>query len=187
MPTYANPIADFPSYDTWPDRIDYARDFVAGNPRKLEIRKESFFYYRIAMTDPARLNLDSYLAGIRLRNFPLDDFDWTICTRNLGNAHFGHSDNSVQRMNTSDLRPTSSGASFIISTECVKYWELRNSTPVSIREGDVMPRQRKDPARRSLSDPSQFVLRSPRMSCTEPPPRAGYPGRRSKVAMPLGI
>ncbi len=96
MPTHANAIADFPSHDTRTDGVDHSRDFVAGNPRKLEIGKESFFDYRIAVTNSARLNLDSNFSGPRLWNFPLDDFDWTIGTRNLGNTHFRHGGNSIK-------------------------------------------------------------------------------------------
>jgi hypothetical protein len=98
MPTYPNSLARGPSCDAWTDRIDYSRDLMAGHPRILNSREESFFGKRIAVTDTACLNLDANLSGSGLRNLAFNDFKRPIRARDLDSTHLWHSHSIMKRM-----------------------------------------------------------------------------------------
>jgi hypothetical protein len=66
LPSDSNPIADFPRPSVFSKRIDHAGDLVPGGTWISDSRKEALFGYRVAMTNAAGLDFDSYLSGARI-------------------------------------------------------------------------------------------------------------------------
>src|SRR5579863_684103 len=96
MPSDADPIADLPSRHARADRIDDARDFMTGHARIFDTGKETLLDDRIAMTNPAGLNLETNFSGIGSRDVALHDFDRTIRANDLCSSHLRHKSLSVR-------------------------------------------------------------------------------------------
>jgi len=90
MPTGSDALTDFPIGHAGADGVDHSGDFVAGNPRVLNVGKDSLFDNRIAVADATRLNFDSNGSGRRIGNVSLDDLERATGTGNLCNAHLCH-------------------------------------------------------------------------------------------------
>ena len=87
MPTNPNPLPPRPSGDAWPDGIDQSDDLMSRYTRVLNSRKRSFPDQRVAVADPAGLDLDSHRSIGWLWNLALDDFKGCIRAWNLHDAH----------------------------------------------------------------------------------------------------
>jgi hypothetical protein len=78
VPTYAHALPWLPSRrDIFADGVDHAEHFMPRHARVGDARKVSFFRDQIAVTDAARLNLDSNSARARLGDRTFDQFQWT--------------------------------------------------------------------------------------------------------------
>src|SRR5438876_193237 len=88
VPADADSLSSFPPRDGGTDRIDNSDDFVSRYPRILNPRPYPLFDQRIAVTNATRLDLDSHPSRLRLRNFPLDQFQWPLRRRDLHCTHF---------------------------------------------------------------------------------------------------
>src|SRR5947199_8358101 len=62
---------------------------MSRNARILNAWPRPIFDQGVAMTDTARLDLDSYPTGVWFRNFPFDNFKWSVRVRDLHGTHFG--------------------------------------------------------------------------------------------------
>jgi hypothetical protein len=88
VPTNTDPLTFLPLRDPGTDGIYDSDHFVSGNARVLDPRKQSFFDYRIAMTNATRLNLDSDPPSLRLRNVTLNDLQRSFRVGDLYCTHF---------------------------------------------------------------------------------------------------
>ena len=90
VPTDADPLALGPADDAGADRIDDSGDLMSRNSRVLNTREGPFLGQRVAMADAARLDLDAYPPGGRLRNLSFDKLKGTIRLSNMHDAHLRH-------------------------------------------------------------------------------------------------
>ena len=90
VPADADALADGPGRGIGADGVDEADDFVSGNARILNPGEEAVLGEDVAVADAARLDFDADLAGARLRDIPLDEFERTLGGGDLNGAHFGH-------------------------------------------------------------------------------------------------
>jgi hypothetical protein len=74
VPTYGDSLSSLPFGDILTYCVDNPSDFVAGNPRVLNAREQSFFHKRITVADPACLDLDTDLRRAKLWNVSFYDF-----------------------------------------------------------------------------------------------------------------
>src|SRR5262249_54308007 len=79
--------------------------FMSGNTRILNPGKQSFFHYRVAVTNATRLNLDSDPPSLWLRNITLDQLKRSASSRNLDCTHFLRHTFSIAR-SRKKTRPT---------------------------------------------------------------------------------
>ena len=81
-PADAGPVADLPSVDLRPDRVDGSDDLVARNAGIDDARKQPFDRHQVAVADAAGLDADTHFLGAGLGNVALDRLELA--------AHFGH-------------------------------------------------------------------------------------------------
>jgi len=87
VPSYADALADGPSFDSRAERIDSADDLVPRHPRQRHAGKGGRLGQHIAMTDPARIDGDANAIRPRLGNVTLNKLERTIGNRYLGDTH----------------------------------------------------------------------------------------------------
>src|SRR3954466_7603329 len=63
---------------------------MSGDARILQARPMALFHQRIAVADAARLNFNSDLPRLRLRNLPFNEFERSTRTAYLCNPHARH-------------------------------------------------------------------------------------------------
>src|SRR5215472_6641469 len=98
VPTDTDALPHSPCCDLVAKYLDASRNFVAGNARILKTGPKSLLDQRIAMTDPARFNLDQDFAGVWLRDFAFNQFPISVSLADLRCFHFAHG-SSVVRTN----------------------------------------------------------------------------------------
>jgi hypothetical protein len=86
-PSDADPLSCLPPWHVGADRVDDAGDLVSGHARIGDAWPVSFFCQRIAVTQAARLHLDTDFARTRLRNRPVDHLKPTAGPAYLHCAH----------------------------------------------------------------------------------------------------
>jgi hypothetical protein len=86
-PADADALSFSPVGDTFADRIDNSRDFVAGDARVGEAGKKPFLGEKIAVAKAAGLHFYSDFAGTRIGDGTIDNFDGAVGGRDLCNAH----------------------------------------------------------------------------------------------------
>jgi hypothetical protein len=74
MPAHTYALTGFPSHNTRANGIDDADDFVTRDSWIFYSRQKAFFDYRIAVADPARLDLNPHQSGTSRRNLTFDNF-----------------------------------------------------------------------------------------------------------------
>src|SRR3954462_2208839 len=90
VPSDADPFASLPPDYAGADRVHPSRDLVSRNSRQLPPGERGCLDHRVAVADPARLDLDADLARSRLRDPALDDLERAICPGNLHGLHGRH-------------------------------------------------------------------------------------------------
>jgi hypothetical protein len=91
MPTHANAPSLTPTLYTCSDVVDGAGDFVSGNARIRNARKQAFFGHHIAVANPTGLNANPDLSCTRLWDLPLDNLQFPPGFGDLNSLHLRHS------------------------------------------------------------------------------------------------
>jgi len=87
MPTYTDPVAQFPTGSVGSSGIHETHYFVSGHSGVLNAGKRAQLGERIAMADATGLHFDADLPSARGRDVALDQFKGGIRTRNLDCTH----------------------------------------------------------------------------------------------------
>jgi hypothetical protein len=90
MPAHAYTVALFPVRDAGAECVDHARDFMSWDSRIGEAGPPTFLGEHIAVAYATCLDADSHLPGPWLRNFPLDDLEFSPGVRHLNDLHLRH-------------------------------------------------------------------------------------------------
>jgi hypothetical protein len=90
VPADSDPLAGLPSDDTLADRIHHSDDFMSWDSGVFDTWKNPILYNRVAVTNPARLYLDSNRSSTWLRDFTVHDFKGSRRSRDLNCAHCWH-------------------------------------------------------------------------------------------------
>src|SRR5262249_38970296 len=90
VPTDADLLAHLPTLHAGADRVNCARDFVTGNSRIRNVRKQPFLNNGIAVAYAAGVHLDPHCSRTWLRDRPFDNLKGTLGTRNLCDSHTRH-------------------------------------------------------------------------------------------------
>jgi hypothetical protein len=95
VPTYADPVSLTPTLHTGSKLVDCPRDFVSGNARIRNARKQAFFRHYITVANPTGLNANPDLSWPRLWDLALDNLEVSPGFGYLHSFHFRHSASPV--------------------------------------------------------------------------------------------
>ena len=90
VPANADPLPWLPIGHTLADLVDNSHNFVAWHARIGDARECPHFGERVAMTYPARLDLDQHLARGWGRDFAFDQLEWPVGVFHLNSTHAWH-------------------------------------------------------------------------------------------------
>jgi hypothetical protein len=88
MPTDTDSLINRPRGNVGTHGIEASGDLMTGHPRILKPGPQTFFDQRVAMANPACLDLEAYLCGTGLGNVAFDEFPIATCFADLRCFHF---------------------------------------------------------------------------------------------------
>ena len=90
VPADADALALRPRGDAGADRVDAARDLVAGHARQRELRELAAAHEHVAVAHATRLDADAHLIRSGLRNRTVDELELATRLRDLERFHRCH-------------------------------------------------------------------------------------------------